>query len=366
MKSLKPTFFLVALLAGPAGGVLAHESGHLEGIASQASKAVNASFDIVHTRISTEGNLAIFHMAVSGKAGASRPSKSGKLAGSSVFSYVWPTSLDSSVAGFEQKAGILAFAELIQWVLIHWKWLTLGTDGVPVPSAVTAAVPAGEAAAGAIPSQQVPAPVSAVKTEVRTDVLAAEVSSQGGDIVRLELLKHRATGDKEKNFVLFDSGEHHVYHGQNGLIGSGLPNHKTLWQLQPGSHGLKDGEDAVRVALEAPIEGGGKVVKTYTFRRGSYLIDIDYQLLNQGAAPLQTSAYFQITRDGKPAESASPSVMGMGAVTFTGPAIYTDKEKFQKIAFADIADESAKYARRATDGWLEMVQHYFVSAWLPK
>ena len=110
MKSLKPTFFLVALLAGPAGGVLAHESGHLEGIASQASKAVNASFDIVHTRISTEGNLAIFHMAVSGKAGASRPSKSGKLAGSSVFSYVWPTSLDSSVAGFEQKAGILAFA----------------------------------------------------------------------------------------------------------------------------------------------------------------------------------------------------------------------------------------------------------------
>ncbi len=240
------------------------------------------------------------------------------------------------------------------------------SDGVPVPSAVTAAVPAGEAAAGAIPSQQVPAPVSAVKTEVRTDVLAAEVSSQGGDIVRLELLKHRATGDKEKNFVLFDSGEHHVYHGQNGLIGSGLPNHKTLWQLQPGSHGLKDGEDAVRVALEAPIEGGGKVVKTYTFRRGSYLIDIDYQLLNQGAAPLQTSAYFQITRDGKPAESASPSVMGMGAVTFTGPAIYTDKEKFQKIAFADIADESAKYARRATDGWLAMVQHYFVSAWLPK
>jgi hypothetical protein len=87
----------------------AHD-GHIGGIPSAPAKAVKAPFDIVHTKITTEGNLAVFHMAVSGKAGKSRPSKVGKLAGSNVFSYVWPTTLDPSVVGFDQGAGILAFA----------------------------------------------------------------------------------------------------------------------------------------------------------------------------------------------------------------------------------------------------------------
>lgn len=110
MKSLKPSLLLVPLLAGFASAASAHDADHHGGIASKTSKTVKAPFDIVHTRISTEGNVAVFHMAVSGKAGAVRPTRSGKLAGSSVFSYVWPTSLDSSVVGFEPKAGILAFA----------------------------------------------------------------------------------------------------------------------------------------------------------------------------------------------------------------------------------------------------------------
>jgi YidC/Oxa1 family membrane protein insertase len=118
--------------------------------------------------------------------------------------------------------------------------------------------------------------------------------------------------------------------------------------------------------LEAPIESGGKVVKTYTFHRNSYLVDVDYELINRGADPLQPSAYFQITRDGKPAEVSTAPMMGMGASTFTGPAVYTDKEKYQKVAFADVDKEKAKYASHANDGWIALVQHYFVSAWLPK
>jgi hypothetical protein len=110
MKLLKSSFICLALLAGVSSGVSAHGNEPHGGIASKPSKAVKAPFDIVHTRISTEGNKAVFQMAVSGKAGTTRPSKSGKLAGSSVFSYVWPTNLDSSIVGFEPKAGILAFA----------------------------------------------------------------------------------------------------------------------------------------------------------------------------------------------------------------------------------------------------------------
>jgi len=104
-----PTIIAAAVLSTSAVAAHAHE-GHTGGIRTAPAKAVKAPFDIVHTKISTEGNIATFHMAVSGKAGALKPTKVGKLAGSNVFSYVWPTSMDPSVIGFEKGAGILAFA----------------------------------------------------------------------------------------------------------------------------------------------------------------------------------------------------------------------------------------------------------------
>jgi hypothetical protein len=107
-KILQQTL-IAALVATASYGAAAHAQ-HNGGIKTKASSAVRAPFDVVHTKITTEGNVAVFHMAVSGKAGASKPAKSGKLAGSSVFSYVWPTSIDPSAVGFEMNSGILAFA----------------------------------------------------------------------------------------------------------------------------------------------------------------------------------------------------------------------------------------------------------------
>lgn len=98
---------LLALLAQPLN---AHEGKHHGGLATAADEAVHPEFDIVHTRIRVEGRTAVFHMGVSGRAGASRPSASGQLAGSTVFSYVWPTTLDPYSVGFERGAGLLAFA----------------------------------------------------------------------------------------------------------------------------------------------------------------------------------------------------------------------------------------------------------------
>ncbi len=98
------------MVALGAQSCLAHGTEHAGGLASKPAPAVKPPYDIVHTKITTEGNTAVFHMAVSGKAGAMQPSKAGKLAGARVFSYVWPTSLDPMAVGFEAKAGILAFA----------------------------------------------------------------------------------------------------------------------------------------------------------------------------------------------------------------------------------------------------------------
>lgn len=89
---------------------VAHDGTHSGGIQSNPAAAVKAPYDIVHTKITTENNVAVFHMHVSGKAGTNKPTKTGKLAGSTVFSYVWPTTLDPASVGFEAKSGILAFA----------------------------------------------------------------------------------------------------------------------------------------------------------------------------------------------------------------------------------------------------------------
>jgi hypothetical protein len=106
--SLRQAALLAALTALPVMALADGAHDHSGGITADATSP--APFDIVHTTITTEGNVAIFHMAVSGAAGESRPSATGALAGSQVFAYVWPTSLDAGTVGFEPGAGILALA----------------------------------------------------------------------------------------------------------------------------------------------------------------------------------------------------------------------------------------------------------------
>ena len=232
-----------------------------------------------------------------------------------------------------------------------------GTAGVPTPTA------AGAPGAVAVPGQPAaPAPVAAPKAIIRTDVLVAEVSAQGGDIVRLELTKHHSSEDRSRNYVLFDNGEKHNYAAQTGLIGNGLPNHKTLFTLGAAEAALKDGENAVTLRLDAPPTADGiKVAKLITFNRGSYQAEVSYEITNGSGAPIAPHAYFQFTRDGQPAEQPG----GFGVQTFTGPAFYTETEKYQKVAFEDIAAKKAKFVTKAADGWAAMVQHYFVAGWAP-
>ncbi|WP_024302500.1 hypothetical protein [Pseudogulbenkiania sp. MAI-1] len=128
--ALSPLAIAVALAtAVPAS--LAQAQNDAGGIPSKPHKAVAAPFDIVRTTLSTEGNTAIFRITVSGKAGISRPSKTGKLAGSQVFSYVWPTTMDPSAVGFEPKSGTLAFAVTAHPDFDDTPWFDENGDGNP-------------------------------------------------------------------------------------------------------------------------------------------------------------------------------------------------------------------------------------------
>lgn len=104
------SFLFAALITTALAGPTVADTGHEGGLASAKGGVALSAFDIVHTRITTQGNTAVFHMAVSDRAGVNKPAATGKLPGSDVFSYVWPTSIDSYEVGFEGKAGILALA----------------------------------------------------------------------------------------------------------------------------------------------------------------------------------------------------------------------------------------------------------------
>ena len=226
-------------------------------------------------------------------------------------------------------------------------------SAVPKPPAVNGAapatprVPAGEAAAR--PRERV---------RVTTDTLIADIDTLGGDIVYVELLQHKDAQDETKNMVLF--GPEHRYAAQSGLIGPGLPNHRTAYAALQKQASLAPGSDRVDVRLQAPGPDGVKVTKILTFRRGSYLIDIAYQLDNGSAGPIAGHAYYQLVRDGK-----SPAGENALAYVYTGPAVYTEQDKFQKVAFGDIDKGKTPYSRTADNGWVAMIQHYFVSAILP-
>ncbi|WP_345533634.1 membrane protein insertase YidC [Viridibacterium curvum] len=233
------------------------------------------------------------------------------------------------------------------------------------PAASAASSGAAATATAAAPSGAVMDYKTAPRAVVTTDLVRAEVSALGGDIVRIELLKHKATEDKSQNFTVLDDGKTHTYVARSGLASEGLPNHRTVFALPTQALTLAEGQDTVQLKLAAQPVNGVAVTKVLTFRRGSYLIDVSYEVNNGGSAPLATQAYFELARDDKAAEHTGGFFGGVS--TYTGPAHYTEEKKFQKVSFDDIAKGKEKAGDVTTkDGWVAMVQHYFVSAYVPQ
>lgn len=197
---------------------------------------------------------------------------------------------------------------------------------------------------------------------VRTDLLDVEINTLGGDISYLALRKHPDGQDKSKPMVLFQRGEGtHNYAAQSGLLGNGMPNHTSMFIAEQDNYELSGTNDSIQVRLKTANESALKATKIITFHKDSYLIDVAYELENTGKQAVTTSGYFQLIRD-----SVAPVGSSVFLPTYTGAAVYTDKEKFQKVDFSAIESGSTEYPKQATDGWIGVLQHYFVGAWLPK
>ena len=233
--------------------------------------------------------------------------------------------------------------------------------GIPVPQVPAVSAPSSSPATAAAPASGLVAGGQTIKIE--TDVLRLEISTKGGDIRHLEFKQHKGTLDKSKNFVLFQSNADHTYIAQSGLIGAeGLPNHHTEYTIADREYTLASGAKELEVRLSAPLVNGLKVDQVYRFTPGSYVIEVAYEITNGTDKLLQPFGYFQLVRDRKPPDGDSAMLP-----TYTGPAVYTKGEKFQKVAFDDVDKAKAPYSKALQDeGWVAMIQHYFLSAFLPK
>ncbi|MDZ7857249.1 membrane protein insertase YidC [Sphaerotilus sp.] len=246
----------------------------------------------------------------------------------------------------------------------------------PPPPAVTApaqtttaGVPAAAAASAVAGAAVLPAATPAVpaseKVEITTDLVRATFDTRGGSLVRMALPRYKDEHDASKPVMLFDQTAERVYQADSGLIPrlageAALPNHLTVMNLLPGPRTLAEGQNSLTLTFESPDQGGVKLRKSYTFQRGDYAIKVRHEVVNGTAAPLSAQLYLQLSRDGF---VPSTSVF-MGPAAFTGPAVYTEQSKFQKIEYADIEKGKAEHAKSADNGWIAMVQHHFVGAWL--
>ncbi len=230
-----------------------------------------------------------------------------------------------------------------------------GAAGVPAPTAAgTAAAPAAVPNAPLLATEQV---------TITTDVVKATFDTVGGSLVRLELLKHTDQNDTSRNVLLFDQSPKRLYLAQTGLItsqaGVQLPNHLTAMKVLTSERTLAAGAAQIELKLESPAIDGRRLVKTYTFKRGDYVVGVKHEVFNEGSAPVSPQLYLQLARDGNPPEGESAFYF-----TFTGPAVYTEASKFTKVDFKDIEKGKASHDKAADNGWVAMVQHYFASAWL--
>ena len=235
-------------------------------------------------------------------------------------------------------------------------------------------VKAAEATASAVPQAVgVPAAVTppntatvpAVETraatkewvQVETDLFKLSFDTEGGTLARVELLKHEDEHKPGHHIVLLDDGKERIYTAQTGLIsntpGVALPTHKSVMTVRPGVRKLKDGDNELSITFESAAQGGVKLVKTYTVKRGAYDMAVKHDIVNTGTQEVAPQLYFQLVRDGnKPAgESSFYS-------TFTGPAIYTEAKKYQKAEFADIKKKKVDVEKQSNTGYIAMAVSY--------
>ena len=231
---------------------------------------------------------------------------------------------------------------------------TSGTPSVP-------AVPQQPGAEQAIAPKATEALPQGARIHVRTDVIDAVIDTEGGDMRQLDLRRYPVSIDKpDEPFALMQDKGPEFYVAQSGLIGTDgqYPTHKVSFTAEKDQYDLGEGKDELRVPLTWRSADGVQYTKTYVFHRGSYVVDVEFTVKNTSHREWSGYFYGQFQRTHAVAKrgffGATPS--------YTGGAIYTPENKFQKIPLDEMAEKTLK--PDVTGGWVAMLEQYFVSSWL--
>ena len=256
---------------------------------------------------------------------------------------------------------LMVFFSLALLILLGWEQMFPS----PKPTAAQQAAQSQQQTAPANNTVQEATLSPITPITVTTDTVKAVIDEKSGDLRALYLLKYNASSDEGKDFVLFDDSKAYTYVAQSDLLNA---NGQLLLKDVPFQAPQKQytlSGDQVEVRLSAPETNGLKIDKVYTFNKGSYLINIRFDITNQSGQPVKLDAAYRMLRD-----SSKPDGEGYFNHTYTGPVLYTPSGKFEKVTFSDLDDDfksgrdQAEYVRRTDSGWVGMIQHYFMSTWI--
>ncbi|BDT79993.1 membrane protein insertase YidC [Polynucleobacter yangtzensis] len=231
---------------------------------------------------------------------------------------------------------------------------------VDVPTQIS-----GSPAVAATPVVSSGAIEGAEKFTLQNDVLVLEISASGANVIDAKLLKSLTA--ENKPVELFQYTPTHKYFARSGLISLGnndLPNHTSTFKLAQSG---KDGSGRP-FAVFVSERNGVKLEKTFILNPGSYVVDVGHRVTQSSNNPNPLVLYTEIVRDASQEQKIGPFDGAFSASTFTGPAAYTDKEKFNKLEFTAIDKNKITIPTQVAAGepaWIAMVQHYFASAWIP-
>ena len=220
-------------------------------------------------------------------------------------------------------------------------------------------------AAADVPNTGTAAQASSAQAQlisVKTDVLEVLIDTKGGDIIQVALPAHKASLDSELPFVLLEQTANRTYVSQSGLVGANGPDAsaegRPTYSTAQSAYTLEG--ETLAVDLTFADSKGVVITKRFTFNQGSYNVGVDYVVNNASAETFKANLFGQIKRD----RSEDPnSSTDMGMQSYLGPVFSTLENNYQKYDFDDIDD--ANFKATSQDGWVAMVQHYFVSAWIP-
>lgn len=198
---------------------------------------------------------------------------------------------------------------------------------------------------------------------VKTDTLDVLIDKLGGDIVKVALPKHKVKLGEEDAYTLLNRTNNTTYIAQSGILGANATDkagQRPLFVTSSNEYVLEEGENTLVVDLL--LEQDGVVItKRFTFTRNDYLINLNYLIDNKTTSPWQGVLYGQIKRDSHVPVAAADS--GFGVNPFLGAATRSPEDNYKKLNFGDLQDKKESFSIQG--GWIAMVQHYFLSAWIP-